>query len=100
MMHPTGSVVVRKSAPQSMFRDGAGSLALIAGIVAVISAFVPFIGDFVAVPTGVIAVISGWIGLGRAVDGTASNGREAVIGAALGGAGLFVVFLTFAATAV
>ncbi|WP_332112879.1 hypothetical protein [Rhodococcus ruber] len=88
----------RKSASQSMFRDGAGSLALVAGIVAVICAFVPFVGDFVTIPAGIVAVISGWIGLGRAVEGDASNGREAVIGAALGGLGLFIVFLTFAAS--
>lgn len=88
----------RKSPSRSFFRDGAGNLALIAGIMAVICAFVPFIGDFVTIPTGIVAVVSGWIGLGRVVEGDASNGREAVIGAALGGVGLFIVFLTFAAS--
>ncbi|MBY4131365.1 hypothetical protein HQO83_23510 [Rhodococcus fascians] len=89
---------MRKSPSQFMFRDGAGNLALVAGIVAVICAFVPFIGDFVTIPAGVVAVVSGWIGLGRSVEGDASNGRDAVIGAALGAVGLFVVFLTFAAS--
>ncbi|AJW41969.1 hypothetical protein NY08_3962 [Rhodococcus sp. B7740] len=45
----------RKSPSQSMFRDGSGSLALVAGIVAVICAFVPFVGDFVTIPTGIVA---------------------------------------------
>jgi hypothetical protein len=93
-----GVPVMRKSPSRSMFRDGAGNLALIAGIVAVVCAFVPFVGDFVTIPAGVIAVVSGWIGLGRAVEGDASNGRDAVIGAALGGIGLFVVFLTYLAS--
>ncbi|MFI8569055.1 hypothetical protein ACIGGF_21115 [Rhodococcus sp. NPDC078407] len=89
---------MRKSPSRPFFRDGAGNLALVAGIVAVFCAFVPFIGDFITIPTGLVAVISGWIGHGRAVDGDASNGRDAVIGAALGGVGLFIVFFTFAAS--
>nr|WP_314142806.1 hypothetical protein [uncultured Rhodococcus sp.] len=76
-----------------LYRNGAGSAALIAGIVALICAFVPFIGDFVAAPVGVFAVVCGWVGVSRSEDGTATNGRDAVIGAALGGAALFVVFL-------
>lgn len=90
--------MARKSSANSLYRDGAGTVALIAGIAAIVCAFVPFIGDFVAVPTGVVAVVSGWIGLNRSVDGSATNGREAILGAALGGAALFVVFLMFAAS--
>lgn len=85
-------------AVRPLYRNGVGSFALVAGIVAVVCAFVPFIGDFVAVPAGVVAVICGWVGMCRAEEGTASNGRDAVLGAALGGAALFVVFLAFAAT--
>ncbi|MCC8929958.1 hypothetical protein C5142_16795 [Rhodococcus sp. BGS-1C] len=90
--------MAKKPSTRSMYRDGVGSLALIAGIVAVVCAFVPFIGDFIAIPAGVVAVACGWVGLNRAVDGTATNGREAMLGAALGGVALFVVFLVFAAS--
>jgi uncharacterized membrane protein YozB (DUF420 family) len=83
---------------RSPHRNGAGSVAFVAGIVAVVCAFVPFVGDFVAVPAGAVAVVCGWIGLGRVDKGTANNHRDAVLGAALGGAALFVVFLMFAAT--
>ncbi|AYJ49771.1 hypothetical protein [Rhodococcus sp. P1Y] len=88
--------MARKPPSRFLYRDGVGNAALIAGIVAVVCAFIPFVGDFIAVPAGVVAVVAGWVGLGRDVDGTASNGREAVIGAALGGVALFTVFLTFA----
>lgn len=83
-----------------LFRNGAGSAALILGIIALVCAFVPFIGDFVAIPTGVAAVVCGWVGVGRDEQGHATNGREAMIGAALGGAAMFVVFVAYAATIV
>ncbi|OZC92929.1 hypothetical protein CH282_01245 [Rhodococcus sp. 06-418-1B] len=97
-VQPVGGAVGKKPAARSLYRDGAGSVALIAGIVAVVCAFVPFIGDYLAIPAGLVAVVCGWVGLSRAVDGTATNGREAMIGAALGGTALFVVFLMFAAS--
>lgn len=90
--------MAKKSTTQSLYRDGVGNVALTAGIVSVICAFVPFIGDFIAVPVALAAVVCGWVGLNRAIDGDATNGREAVLGAALGGAALFVVFLVFAAS--
>ena len=80
-----------------VYRNGAGNTAVVAGVVALVCAFIPLIGDWVAVPVGVLAVICGWIGVGRDEDGIATNGRDAMIGAALGGAALFVVSLTFAA---
>lgn len=83
---------------RSPYRNGVGNVAFVAGIVALACAFVPFVGDFVAVPAGVVAVVCGWIGLGRVDKGTATNHRDAVLGAALGGAALFVVSLMFAAT--
>ncbi|MEU5842274.1 hypothetical protein [Rhodococcus sp. NPDC047139] len=82
----------------SPYRNGVGSTALVAGIAAAVFAFVPFIGDFVTVPAGLIAVVCGWIGLNRVDKGIASNQRDAVIGGGLGLAALFVVFLVFAAT--
>ena len=73
---------------------------MIAGIIALLCAFVPFVGDFVAVPAGIAAVVFGWVGVGRDEKGIATNGREAMVGAALGGAALFVVFVAYAATIV
>ncbi|WP_241386713.1 hypothetical protein [Rhodococcus sp. CH91] len=80
------------------YRNGVGSAALIAGIAAALFAFVPFVGDIVTIPAGVVAVVCGWIGLERVDKGTASNQRDAVIGGGLGVAALFVVFIVFAAT--
>ncbi|OWY82295.1 hypothetical protein [Rhodococcus sp. BUPNP1] len=80
-----------------VLRNGAGNAALIAGIVALVFAFVPVIGDFVAIPVGLVAVVCGWIGLERADKGTATNHREALSGACLGAAALFAVFVVFAA---
>ncbi|UTT49202.1 hypothetical protein [Rhodococcus gordoniae] len=78
-------------------RNGAGTAALIAGIVALVFAFVPVIGDFVAIPVGLVAVVCGWVGLERVDKGTATNPREALVGACLGAAALFAVFVIFAA---
>jgi len=80
------------------YRNGVGSASLIAGIAAAVFAFVPFVGDFVTIPAGVIAVVCGWIGLNRVDNGAASNPRDAVIGAGLGVAALFVTFIVYAAT--
>ncbi|MGA9873770.1 MAG: hypothetical protein WBQ44_21830 [Rhodococcus sp. (in: high G+C Gram-positive bacteria)] len=90
--------MARDSSTKYFYRNGAGNVALIAGIIALVCAFVPFVGDFVAVPAGVVAVMCGWVGVGYVDDGTASNGREAVFGAIMGGAALFFVFLVFAAS--
>jgi hypothetical protein len=95
-----GGGMAEEHSTRPLFRNGAGSAALILGIIALVCAFVPFIGDFVAIPTGVAAVVCGWVGVGRDEQGHATNGREAMIGAALGGAAMFVVFVAYAATVV
>ncbi|MBH0120786.1 hypothetical protein I0Q12_15185 [Rhodococcus sp. CX] len=87
-----------KHPPQSSYRNGVGSVALVTGIVALVFAFVPIVGDLVTIPTGIVAVIFGWLGFGRVEKGIASNHREALTGIALGTAALFVVFLVFVAT--
>lgn len=84
--------------PQQSYRNGIGSVALITGIVAIVFAFVPIVGDIVTIPTGIAAVICGWFGFTRAEKGPASNHREALTGITLGTAALFVVFLVFVAT--
>lgn len=84
--------------PRSRYCNGAGTLSLVAGIVAAVFAFVPLVGDLVTIPAALIAVGCGWVGAGRADAGLATNHRQALGGAALGVAALFAVFLVFAAT--
>ncbi|WP_407444333.1 hypothetical protein [Rhodococcus sp. (in: high G+C Gram-positive bacteria)] len=86
--------------PPTEFRDrnGLGNTALIAGIVAALTAFVPIVGDFVSIPAGLLAVVCGWIGLVRIEKGLATNYVETVVGTVLGTGALFVVFIVFAAT--
>ncbi len=50
------------------------------GLVALVCAFVPLVGDFVAVRAGLIAVGFGWIGDGRVDQSAATNHRDAVLG--------------------
>ncbi len=59
----------KRPPPQSSYRNGVGSIALITGIVALVFAFVPIIGDLVTVPTGIVAVTCGWVGFNRADRG-------------------------------
>ena len=88
------------TSPSADFRDrnGVGSAALVAGIIAAIAAFVPIVGDLISVPAGIVAVVCGWIGLARLENGSATNYRETVIGMVLGTLALFAVFVMFAAT--
>lgn len=44
-------------------RNGAGALALWAGLLALAFAFFPFVGEFVSVPTALVAVGTGVAGL-------------------------------------
>lgn len=87
-----------KSSTDSRDRNGLGSIALVAGIVAALTAFVPIVGDFVSIPAGLLAVVCGWIGLLRIEKGLATNYVETVVGTVLGTGALFVVFIIYAAT--
>ncbi len=87
-----------KSSTDSRDRNGLGYIALVAGIVAALTAFVPIVGDFVSVPAGIVAVVSGWTGLLRIEKGLATNHVETVVGTVLGTGALFVVFIIFAAS--
>ena len=79
-------------------RNGVGLAALVAGFVAVAFAFVPIIGDIVAAPTALCAIVLGLIGLGRVEDGRATNRGEALVGFVLGLLAALVVFIGFMAT--
>ena len=79
-------------------RNGLGGAALFSGVLALVFAFVPIVGEFVAAPASVLAIVLGLIGFNRAEKGLATDGRRAVTGAALGLVAGFIVFLVFIAT--
>lgn len=69
------------------------------GIVALVSSFVPVIGDFAAAPAGILAVVLGSVGIRRCEKETASNFGESLTGAVLGAVAVLVIVLMFAVTA-
>ncbi|MFW6204472.1 MAG: hypothetical protein ACOC96_05825 [Actinomycetota bacterium] len=80
-------------------RNWVGGTSFVFGVVALVFAFVPIVGEFVAAPAALLAVVLGLMGLERVWRGIATNGAEAVIGSLLGTvAGLFLLLVT-AATA-
>lgn len=93
---PTETPPPRSTRPP--YANGVGSTALVAGIFALVFAFVPIVGDLISIPVALVAVGCGWVGLTRADKGLATNYREALGGAVLGIVALFVVFLVFIAT--
>lgn len=84
---------------QSPPRNGLGSTAFVAGVVALVFAFIPVIGEFVAFPAAALAIAFGLVGFDRALRGVATNGREALAGSVLGVASGVILVLIFAATA-
>lgn len=54
------------------------------GVVALLFTFVPVVGEFVAAPAALLAVVLGLVGLGRVWRGAATNAAEAVTGSLLG----------------
>lgn len=82
----------------SLTRNGPGSTALVLGVVALVFAFVPIVGEFVAAPSALLAIVLGLVGLGRVEKGVATNGGQALAGSILGLAAGLILFLVFAAT--
>lgn len=75
-----------------------GGYALVLGLLAVACALIPVIGDLVAVPVAVIAIICGVIGVGHYDAGRAPRMLPALVGAVLGAIALLVVAVGFIAT--
>jgi hypothetical protein len=91
--------MVDRDEPQKPLpRNGAGSLAVVMGMCAMVFAFVPIVGEFVAVPASLMALALGLVGLWRVDRGIATNGRQAFMGSVLGIISIFIFFLVFAAT--
>ena len=84
--------------PAAPPRNGAGELSLAMGVVAFSFSFLPIVGEFVATPASVLAVIAGSIGIIRAERGQATNPARAWCGIGLGVAGGVITLLVFAAT--
>jgi hypothetical protein len=91
-------MVDRDEPPKPLPRNGAGSLAVVMGMCAILFAFVPIVGEFVAVPASLMALALGLVGLWRVDRGIATNGRQAFMGSVLGIISIFIFFLVFAAT--
>lgn len=91
-------MVDRDEPAQPHPRNGAGRLAVVMGGCAIVFAFVPIVGEFVAVPASLTAIALGLVGLWRVDKGIATNGRQAFAGSALGIISGFIFFLVFAAT--
>ncbi|AEW99175.1 DUF4190 domain-containing protein [Streptantibioticus cattleyicolor] len=70
--------------PLTQPRNGLGVAALVVGIVGVFIGFVPFLFWFSGV-LGVLGLVFGLVGVGRARNGTATNKGVAVAGSILGG---------------
>ena len=77
-------------------RNGMGNAALCLGLVAIAFTFVPIVGDFIALPAAVCAVIAGVIGSGRVDRGLATNRGAAVVGGFLGVLALLLALVVFA----
>lgn len=78
--------------------QGLGGRALLAGTIAVAALCVPAVGDFIAGPAAVLAIVLGWIGFDRAGRGLASDGGMALVGGGLGLLAGFLIFLVIVAT--
>mgnify|MGYP006864795922 CR=1 FL=1 len=68
------------------------------GLVAVAFAFFPFIGEMIAAPACVLAVVCGYVALVRVERGVATHEARAWWGIGLGLAAGFVTFLVYVAS--
>ncbi len=84
--------------PAAPPRNGAGELSLVMGIVAFVFSFLPIVGEFIAAPAAVVAVIAGSVAIIRTERGQATNPAHAWCGIGLGVAGGAITLLVFAAT--
>lgn len=76
-----------------------GGYALAFGLLAVLCALVPVIGDVVAVPVAVLAIACGVVGVGHYDAGRAPRMITSVLGSLLGAIALLLVAVSFLATA-
>ena len=75
-----------------------GERALAAGLAAFVCAFVPVIGEFIAVPAAIVAVVLGAVGVRRFEAGRAARVGAAAAGAILGAVTGLMIVVVLAAT--
>lgn len=69
----------------------AGGYASAFGVLAVLCALIPVIGDLVAVPAAVLAIVYGILGVGHYDAGRAPRMLPAMVGALLGAVALLII---------
>lgn len=89
-------------APQDSHRvepshDGVGDAAFMCGVLALLFVFVLIIGDFVAVPAALAAMVLCLVGVIREDRGVATNSGKALTGGLLGLTAAFITFTIFLA---
>ena len=78
-------------------RDSLGDTSFTCGVVALVFVFVPIVGDFVAVPAALAAILLALVGIVREDRGVATSSGKALTGGLLGAIATFITFVTFAA---
>jgi hypothetical protein len=90
-------MIAPQDTPTPSPRNGAGNVALALGVAAIMFIFVPIVGEFIAIPAAIGAVVTGFIGFDRVDQGRATNRRDAVVGGTLGALALLIMLVMFAA---
>ena len=84
--------------PRRPSRDVLGDWALTCGVIAMVLVFVPVVGDVLAAPTALVAVVLGGFGIVREHRGGPLNTGRTLAGGLLGAAALLLVIAMMAAT--
>ena len=84
--------------PPRRGRRSPGDLSLTLGLIALLCALIPVIGDVLAVPPGIAAVVLGYLGVSRHDRGLEHRALPAYTGAGLGTLALFIVAVSLIAT--
>ncbi|WP_219806340.1 MULTISPECIES: hypothetical protein [Streptomyces] len=79
-------------------RNRPGELALSFGIIALVFSFLPTLGELVAAPAALLAIVLGLIGARLSERGAATNLGRSLAGVTLGIVALLIVVLVFAVT--
>lgn len=80
--------------PPRRGRRSPGDLSLGFGIIALLCALVPVVGDVLAVPPGLAALVLGYLGVSRHDRGLEHRVLPAAFGAGLGVIALFIVVVS------
>lgn len=84
--------------PPRRGRRSPGDLSFGLGLVALVCALLPVIGDVLAIPTGAAAAVLGYLGVSRHDRGLEHRVATSYLGAALGAIALLIVVVSLLAT--